>query len=101
MNAATNTKQVRCVMTQGLGALELSNELIKLLFKTAIDRYVKSKGEEYMTTYQPDGINISIGDGNEKVQTDINCLGLKERIWCMIDDYGDYFVATLLMPNEY
>ena len=36
-----------------------------------------------MTTFNPDGINIVIGDGNDKVATDIN-MGLRETLWVRV-----------------
>jgi len=100
MYAAATVKEVHCVMTKSVDALRLKPAMLDFLYQTAIDRYVKSEGKECMTTYDPDGINIKIGNGNGEVQTDIICLGLKEPLWCMINDCDDYFVATLLKPSE-
>lgn len=101
MPATAKLKEIRCNMTPGVDALDLPLPLLTSLFETAIIRYAESKGQKYMTTYIPNGININIGDGNEQIKTDINCFGLKEPLSCMIDDYNDFFVATLLTPSEY
>lgn len=91
-------KPIQFVLTRGVSDLALHEGLIAYLFRIAIQNFIKG---EYMTTFSPDGINLQIGDGNKTIHTDINSYGLKERLWCIIDDYGPYYVATLLLPDEY
>jgi hypothetical protein len=90
------------VMTQGVNDLMLPKQLLMKMIQTAEKRWIESGGTEYMTVFCPVGINIEISDGNQNVfERWINDLHLENKVWVMVDDYGEYCVCTLLLPDEY
>lgn len=83
-------------MTRGVQHLGLSPSTMHQLFSKANEL----RGKSYFLTFEPHGSNCKISDGNGKPLGTVSVI-LPVKIWILFDDYGDRFVATALLPEEY
>ena len=99
-------KNLRLVATQAVAA-DLSEQIPKLLFylislfqEYTLDMYVIERSG-IQTQIRAAGYKNFIGDLDETtILKKIECQ-YPETIWFKVDDYGKYYVGTLLYPSEY
>jgi len=89
-------KSIQKVITRGVQDLGLSAAIIATLFRKAEELLLKSK----FISFEPKGNQVTVGDGNGHVLCTLQAI-LPAKTWIIFDDYGDRFVATLLLPSEY
>ncbi|MFC4767175.1 hypothetical protein [Effusibacillus consociatus] len=89
-------KPVEQVMTQGVKRLQLSPVLLATLFGTAQKHLHLST----FIAFHPKGSQVQATDGNGKTLETLN-VALPTKIWIIFDDYGNRWVATALLPDEY
>lgn len=89
-------KSIQKVMTRGVQDLGLLGEVIETLFRKATELLPTTQ----FISFDPKGNQVSISDGNGKV-LGIWKESLPRKLWIKFDDYGDRWVATLLLPSEY
>lgn len=94
-------KPIAHVMTAGVSELVdtgiLPDLMLIEMFSIAEDNYKDS----YFITFQPNGFSkTKVTDGNENILTELD-FEVPKKIWLITDDYGDHFVCTALLPEEY
>jgi|GEM_PF-807089 hypothetical protein len=89
-------KPIQTVMTRGVERLDLPPHVLRTLF----DKAIANKDKSPFISFQPKNGRVEITDGNDKILDTVN-LHLPEKIWVIFDNYGDYLVATALLPREY
>lgn len=90
-------KEVKCMITQGVGASE-SDLAINLVFAKSIELHTD---QNYFLVFKPKGNGTTeVSDGNSNVLGTLE-LEVASKLYSIRDDYGDHYVTTLLLPEEY
>lgn len=89
-------KSIQKVMTSGVQGLGCSESVLERLFRKAEELLPTSK----FISFEPKGGQITISNGDGKKLGTLN-ESLPTKIWIIFDDYGDRYVATMLLPSEY
>ncbi|MBW4081294.1 hypothetical protein [Paenibacillus sp. S150] len=89
-------KSIQKVITRGVQQLGISPSILESLFRKAEELLSSST----FLTFEPKGGSVLIGDGNGKSLGALNIV-LPQKVWIVFDDYGNRWVATLLLPEEY
>lgn len=89
-------KPIQKLNTRGVEALRLPPDVMNLFFRKAESFLPKHD----FLVFQPQGNRVVVSDGNGK-QLDELKITLPEKVWVKADDYGDRWVITALLPQEY
>lgn len=89
-------KSIQKVMTRGAEQLGLPRIMTERLFQKA-ESLLKSSP---FLVFDPKNGTIVVEDGNGKKLDTLSGV-LPRKVWIIFDDYGDRWVATLLLPEEY
>jgi len=99
-------RRITSLMSRGVHEMGLRSNTLFLINQMALKRW-KQNNDDYFTLLSPQGINVQITNGNEKVDTKLlsDFPGLTRDVYVMIDDYGEKseegLVVTILLPEEY
>jgi hypothetical protein len=89
-------KSIQKVITRGVERMGLSQPVVESLFRRA-EGLMRSST---FLVFEPQNGSVLIEDGNGK-KLDTMSASLPRKVWIIFDDYGDRWVATLLLPEEY
>lgn len=101
-------KELEIYMTPGVLELLIPSLLIKCVeqIKTIFDRYqvdmfVFENDEDGNASIRLAGYYFESEEFDEESVVYTATYQLPDKFWCKIDDYGDKYVGTLLLPDEY
>lgn len=82
-------------------ASEILIEILKLFPDHPYDMYVIGSTGEEGSSVKLAGYHLVTNDLDETTVIASFSWHLGENIWFKVDDYGEHFVGTLLLPEEY
>lgn len=89
-------KSIQKVMTNGVQGLRLSDLVLERMFRKATELLPSSE----FISFEPKDGQVKISNGDGKMLGTLK-ESLPAKIWIIFDDYGDRYVATMLLPSEY
>lgn len=90
------TKTTRILITQGIQHVAQTFDIepiLRLAKKLHTD-------DNYFLSFKKEGKNTVVTDGNKNILAKID-FEIPENMYCIRDDYDEYYVTTLMLTYEY
>jgi len=101
-------KELEIFFTPGIQSLLIPSLLIKcveqlkIIFERyRVDMFVFENDEDGNASIRLAGYYFESDLLDEETIVYTDAYPLPDRFWCKIDDYGDKYVGTFLLPDEY
>ncbi len=96
------SRYIRPVITPKVAYSGLTITAMNHIVACTLKRWLQDE-DDYLSSFQPIGIHVEVSDGDKIIDTRLitEFPGLKEKMYCVIDEAESGVLVTILLPEEY